>query len=103
MNHLQFKQVYFVEHLTQYPKKALDNILDVPAHFYGYEPKSVKSYDTAISQTEGIWSLLNPPFKTRPLLGSMHPLSYNLIHWGRFFHCQPYYRHTDTIAIDTIG
>ena len=55
----------------------MENILDVPAHFYENEPKpqSVKIYDTAISQTEGIWSLPrslpNPQFKTRPLVGSI--------------------------------
>ena len=48
----------------------MNNILDVPAHFYENEPKSVKIYETAISQTEGIWSQPNPPFKTRPLVGS---------------------------------
>ena len=52
-------------------QKALDDILNVPAHFYEYELKSVKIYDMAISQTEGIWSLPNPPFKTRPLVGSI--------------------------------
>ena len=43
----------------------MDNILDVPAHFYKHEPKSVKIYDMPISQMENIYSLLNPPFKLK--------------------------------------
>ena len=65
----------------------MDKILDVPAHFYENELKSVKMYDTATSQTEGIWSLPNPPFKTRPLVstGRLHPLSCKLIQRGSIF------------------
>ena len=48
----------------------MDSILDVSAW---YEPKSVKIYNMAIclSQMEGICSLPNPAFKTRPLVGSI--------------------------------
>ena len=32
----------------------MDNILDVPAHFYENKLRSIKIYDMAISQMEGI-------------------------------------------------
>ena len=48
-------QLWVISH-TQVYIKTIYMLIIVPAHFYGYEQKSVKIYDMTISQAEGIYS-----------------------------------------------
>ena len=61
----------------------MDSILNGHAHFMELaEIHHREIYDMIIPQTESVWSLSNPPFKT---IGTLHPLSYRLIQRGSIF------------------